>query len=153
MEQEKWGRGKRKGMTKELSLLGMGVLAGGGLAIFSDFLRVFRRGSKQRDFFVFMEDISYWMFVGFFLFFLLEKYNKGVLRLYMFWGVAIGALLYCLVLHSLFFFCFSFIFQVVNKMLFLCGKLARKISFFVKKMLILPLKNIMKKITIMLRHV
>lgn len=140
-------------MVKELSLLGMGVLAGGMLALLFDVLRVIRRGCRQRNFFVFMEDITYWLFVGFFLFFLLVKYNKGVLRFYMFWGVAIGAVLYSLLFHTLFYLCFSRIFQLVNKMLFFCGKIARKISFFVKKMLILPLKNVVKKITIMLRHV
>lgn len=140
-------------MLKEMNIFGAGILSGVILAAIFDLGRAFRKKIPHKNIWVSLEDLLFWMFAGVFLFALFEKYNKGVLRFYIFLGVGIGGLLYCLLLHKPAFFCFSIFFQIVKVIFDLVGKIMGKIKMFVKKMIILPLKNVIKEITIMLNNV
>lgn len=140
-------------MIGELNLFSIGVCAGCLLGMTFDFLRAFRQRCSHKSIWVTVEDLLYWCFTGGFLFFLLEKYNKGVLRFYIFGGTFLGVIGYCLIFQWFFFRGFLLLFRFANIIFSICGKIVYWISLFVKKMLILPLKNAVKKITIMMHHV
>lgn len=140
-------------MIGELHLFGIGIGAGWLLGVFFDILRAFRIRCSHKNGWVTVEDLLYWFFTGGFLFSLAEKYNKGVLRFYMFGGVMLGVLGYYFLFQWIFFRLFSFIFQIVHIFFKGCGKIAKFVQWIVKKLLILPLKNVIKKITIILHHV
>lgn len=140
-------------MRDELILFGIGICAGWLLGAIFDFLRAFRLRCSHKNVWVMAEDLFYWSFTGGFLFFLLEKYNRGVLRFYIFGGTVLGVVIYSLLFQWMIFRIFLYFFQVVNIIFTGCGKITRQMRLFVKKLLIFPLKNIIKKITIMLRHV
>lgn len=140
-------------MIDELSLFGIGICAGWLLGAIFDLLRAFRLRCSHKNGWVMVEDLLYWSFTGGFLFFLLVKYNRGVLRFYIFGGTALGVVIYSLLFQWMIFRIFLSFFQVVNIIFSGCGKIARQMWLFVKKLLIFPLKKMIKKITIMLRHV
>lgn len=139
-------------MIKEVHLFGIGIFSGLILAVLFDFLRAFRHRFPHKNRWVAAEDMAYWMFAGFFLFYLFEKYNKGVLRFYIFLGSGLGVLFYCLFFQKPIFFCFSLLFRMWRYIFLFCGKIVGMFRKIVKKTLILPLKNAIKKITIMLHH-
>ena len=139
-------------MQNEMILFGIGTLSGLVLGMVFDLGRAFRSKIPHKNLWVAVEDFTYWIFTGLFLFYLFEKYNKGVLRFYIFLGAGIGVLFYWLFLQKPVSFCFSCVFQGISIAFSFIGKIYGGIRKLVKKLLILPLKNAIKKITIMLHH-
>lgn len=72
----------------------LGIIA----AFCYDLLRVWRRFHKQSLFFVSLQDFIYWFLLGFAGFHLIYSYNAGTLRLFVFLGIGLGALLYMVTL-------------------------------------------------------
>lgn len=139
-------------MHKEIQLFLIGVIAGIILAAVFDAGRAMRAKIPQGGFLTSIEDFSFWMFTGFFLFSILEKYNKGVLRFYVFFGVGIGVLFYCIVLHRPLYFCFTAFFFFIGSLLSIVKIFFRKMGRLVKNLIIFPLKNVIKQITMMIRN-
>ena len=73
-------------------------LLGIAAAFCYDLLRVWRRFYKQSLFFVSLQDFVYWFLLGFAGFRLIYGYNAGTLRLFVFLGIGLGALLYMVTL-------------------------------------------------------
>lgn len=140
-------------MAKEIHLFGIGIFSGLLLAVLFDFFRAFRLRIAHKNLWVSLEDFTYWLFAGVFLFYLLEEYNKGVLRFYVFMGTGIGVICYCLILQKPVFFCFSSLFCALSLVLNVLGKIGLKVRKAVRNLLILPLKNGIKKITMMIHHI
>lgn len=139
-------------MHKEIQLFLVGVIAGVILAALFDAGRALRSKIPQGGFMTSVEDFSFWVFAGLFLFSIMEKHNKGVLRFYVFLGTGIGVLFYCLLLHRPVYFCFSVLFSVMGGILSIIKKIYRKIVRLMKNLIIFPLKNVIKQITIMIRN-
>ncbi len=74
------------------------VLLGIAAAFCYDLLRVLRRFHKQSLFLVSLQDFIYWFLLGFAGFRLIYGYNAGTLRLCVFLGIGLGALLYLVTL-------------------------------------------------------
>lgn len=74
------------------------VLLGIIAAFCYDLLRVWRRFHKHSLFFVSLQDFIYWFLLGFAGFRLIYSYNAGTLRLFVFMGIGLGALLYMVTL-------------------------------------------------------
>lgn len=139
-------------MHKEIQLFLVGVIAGVILAALFDVGRALRSKIPQGGFLTSVEDFSFWLFAGLFMFSIMEKYNKGVLRFYVFLGTGIGVLFYCLLLHRPVYFCFSVLFSVLGGILSIIKKIYREMVRFMKNLIIFPLKNVIKQITIMIRN-
>ena len=74
------------------------VLLGIAAGFCYDLLRVWRRFQKQSLFLVSLQDFIYWFLLGFAGFRLIYGYNAGTLRLFVFLGIGLGALLYMVTL-------------------------------------------------------
>ena len=136
-----------------MMLFGLGVAAGIFLAAFYDLGRAFRKNVKHRNGAVAVEDGIFWLVTAGVLFGLLEKYNKGVLRFYVFLGCGVGICVYVLVLTRLFFPVFC---SVLKAVFWMFGKLLlfwKKGKKIVKKLLILPLKNLWERIKIVRNNI
>lgn len=100
------------------------------LGILFDIFRILRRTFKTNDFITYIEDAIFWILSGFIIMYSLFKFNNGELRLYIFFGIILGFLLYILTFSSIFI------------------KINVNILLFLKKLLnlviIAPLKYIVK---------
>ena len=70
------------------------VVFGAAAALVYDMLRVLRRLRKQSLFTVSLQDFVYWFATGLVAFRVIYRYNAGVLRLFVFVGAGLGAVLY-----------------------------------------------------------
>lgn len=108
------------------------ILNGFIIGILYDIFRILRKSFKTVDFITYIEDIVFWILTGLILLYSIFKFNNGELRLYIFLGIALGAILYNLI--------FSNVFVKINV----------KIILFVKKiidfLLIKPIKCVLKLI-------
>ena len=78
----------------EARLLGMGVATGAILMALYDLLRAFRALVRHGWLWVGMEDLAYWVFAGFTVFYLLYRENDGALRLYVIGTVLVTMIAY-----------------------------------------------------------
>lgn len=80
------------GIEKELSSFLQAVLAGNMAYLIYSVLRVVRRIIKHNLFFVSLEDILYWVGMGFYLFVQIYKTSNGTIRWYFVLGVFVGGI-------------------------------------------------------------
>lgn len=132
-------------------LLLLSFLLGIFIAFFYDIFRALRRTIQHSIKLIAIEDLFFWIFCSFFIFFLLYYYNDGNIRSYTILGIFLGILFYIFICTSytmvilLFFFRISVI--ITKKLLFFLHLPAK----FFLKVLLNPLKKIYRTITIILR--
>lgn len=68
----------------------IGIISG----LIFDIFRILRRTFKTKDFIIYIQDILFWILVGFLMLYGLCVYTNGELRLYLFLGVILGFLIY-----------------------------------------------------------
>lgn len=73
-----------------------GVLIG----IFFDIFRILRKSFKTSDFVTYIEDFLFWILTGFSIIYFMFVFNNGEIRLFMFFGIAVGITLYMLIFSS-----------------------------------------------------
>ncbi|NBH72232.1 spore cortex biosynthesis protein YabQ [Clostridiaceae bacterium] len=78
----------------EARLLVMGMITGAGLMALYDLLRIFRVLVRHGWLWVGVEDLGYWVFAGFTVFYLLYRENDGALRLYVISAVLLSMVVY-----------------------------------------------------------
>ena len=78
------------------------VLFGAVAALVYDVLRVWRRLHRQSLFVVSFQDFVYWFVTGVAAFRVIYRYNAGVLRLFVFVGACLGAIIYRVLFSRLF---------------------------------------------------
>lgn len=78
----------------QLLVLRQALLLGVQFAVLYDALRLFRRVFRHGMFWISAEDFAYWVYVATAEFMLLYQKSNGVLRIYIFIGTVVGALLY-----------------------------------------------------------
>ncbi|MCI8660895.1 MAG: spore cortex biosynthesis protein YabQ [Lachnospiraceae bacterium] len=93
----------------EARLLMMGAATGAGLMALYDFLRAFRAVVRHGWLWVGIEDLIYWIFAGFVVFYLLYRENDGALRLYV-----IGTVLLTMIFYDR--LCSAFFRKVLKKL-------------------------------------
>jgi len=69
-----------------------------GMAFIYDIFRIFRKLVKHTAFFVYLEDVIYWIIVSFAMFYFMLSQNYGEIRIFTIIGAAIGAVLYLAIL-------------------------------------------------------
>lgn len=72
------------------------------IGVFFDVFRILRKSFKTPDIITYIEDIFFWIGTGFFLIYIIFKFNSGELRGYIFVGLAIGILFYGLIFSKSF---------------------------------------------------
>lgn len=70
----------------------IGIISG----LIFDIFRILRQTFKTKDFIIYIQDILFWILVGFLMLYGLCAYTNGELRLYLFLGVILGFLIYIL---------------------------------------------------------
>ena len=88
----------------EMTLFGICLLVGAGLAFVYDCIRILRLLVPHRDVLVDIEDLSFWLFTAWMVFRTLFTYNRGALRAYAFLGMFLGVIIYALTLSRLLLF-------------------------------------------------
>lgn len=116
-------------MGKELILFMKSVWYGSFLLIIYDCLRILRRVFKHSNFVVSVEDLVFWIGSGLFLFAKYFQDNSGVLRAYLFVGIAVGVLSWHFSLSPYF---VKYISVVLIKIKRIVRIPLQKILFFVK---------------------
>lgn len=128
-------------IVEETLFLYHSVLLGVFVAVIYDIIRIFRRVVKHNRFFLSLEDILYWVFCAWEVFYLLYKESSGVLRWFAILGIALGMFLYLISISR---FVVHFVSKVINKCLHIVekiigilltpfGRVARKIGAVSKR--------------------
>ena len=140
------------GIGGEFQLFLISILAGMILFGVYDIGKAFREAIHHKNSWVAFEDLLYWVFAALFLFYIFFAFNEGVLRNYVILGSVAGILIYSLLFRNLFFKPFLWLFQIIGKFLHNFFGLFHYVKKFFVKVCILPLKKLIKTITIVLRH-
>lgn len=81
-------------LNRELILFACSIWQGAFLSMCYDLLRLLRRLIPHKGWLVSTEDFLYWMFASWYLLVSFYKENSGILRGYLFFGIALGALVW-----------------------------------------------------------
>ena len=128
----------------EMTLFGICLLLGAGLAFVYDIIRILRILVPHHDAIVDIEDLAFWMFTAWMVFRTLFIYNRGALRAYAFFGMFLGVIVYALTISRV-------LLHIVRKIV---PYIKGFISFLLKPLVILKgyirktLKNIVAEVTI-----
>lgn len=140
-------------MMHEIWMFGLGFGAGMFSALFYDFFRAVRKNISHSSIAVAIEDFIFWLVTTFVVLILFGKYNKGILRFYVFLGGGMGIWLYCLTVTRLVFPVFSWVVRVCAKIFGFIGGIFGKIKIFLKKLIIYPLKKVWERIKIIVNNI
>lgn len=106
---------------QQVFCLAIFTITGIAIGILFDIFRILRRSFKTADLVTCIQDILFWILTGCIILFSIFQFNNGEIRSYVFFGLAIGIILYMLTI-SRFFIKYSVI--VIN---------------FIKKTLLIPI--------------
>lgn len=81
---------------REAAFLGISILAGAGLFLLYDILRIFRRVVPHGNIWIGVEDFLYWLVCTGVVFVMLYQENDGMMRGFALGGVLVGMFLYYL---------------------------------------------------------
>lgn len=95
-----------------------------------DFYRVLRYYSKPKKVLSYIEDLLFWIILGFVFFIVFIKLTGGILRGYVFVGVLLGGLIYFLLLSKYIYYLIIHIFKLI---LGLVSEIIKVISFPFRK--------------------
>lgn len=108
----------------------IGIFSG----IIFDIFRILRRTFKTKDFIIYIEDIIFWILIGFLLLYGLCVYTDGEIRLYLILAVMLGFLIYMLTVSK-------YILMICIKIILLIKSILKSIFNF--------LANFVKKLNIL----
>lgn len=91
------------------------ILDGFLIGILFDVFRILRKSFKTNDFITTLEDILFWILTAFIMLYSIFKFNNGVLRAFLFIGIAIGILIYLLVFSKIFIKFSLYIINIIKK--------------------------------------
>lgn len=92
------------------------IITGAIMGLVFDAFRIFRKNFKSRDFFVYIQDILFWLIIAILLIVSAFLINDGELRGYMFLGYILGILFYMLAFSKFVIMIATFIINVIIKM-------------------------------------
>lgn len=70
------------------------------IGLLFDFFRIARKVFNTNDIVTYLEDILFWILAGAIVLYSIFVFNNGILRLYMFLGILLGAFVYMLFVSS-----------------------------------------------------
>lgn len=83
-------------MSNQAMLFLTAIILGLFVAFVYDILRIFRRTIAHAVIFIHLEDLLYWLFVSFIVFYVMLYKNYGEIRAFLLLGAALGMLFYFL---------------------------------------------------------
>ena len=119
------------------------ILTGIVIGILFDIFRILRKSFKTTDFITYLEDIIFWILTGCIMLFSIFIFNNGEIRSYVFIGIAIGIILYMLVISRFFIRISVNIIKFIKRILSYPIKLIKKV---VTKIILKPTLKILKNI-------
>ena len=107
-------------------------LTGICIGLLFDFFRIQRKVLKTCDFITYIQDILFWIVSGLIIIFVIMKYTKGEIRIYMVLGIILGILIYFLIISKyimkIFVCILSFLLNIIGKLLFPIKKIYKIIK-------------------------
>ena len=119
------------------------ILTGLVIGILFDIFRILRKSFKTADFITYLEDIIFWILTGCIMLFSIFIFNNGEIRSYVFIGIAIGIILYMLVISRFFIRISVNIIKFIKRILSYPIKLIKNV---VTKIILKPTLKILKNI-------
>ena len=113
-------------ITNQAYLFLIFILNGLIIGFLFDFFRILRKTIKTTDFVTYIQDFIFWILTGIIILYFIFTFNNGEIRLFLFFGILTGVLIYMLLFSN-------FII-----------KINVKIINFAKKILEIPVKLIIK---------
>ena len=77
------------------------IIVGILISFIFDMFRIVRKVYKFTDIMIYIQDVLFWILAGLILLFSIFKFNSGSIRLYLFFSVFIGAILYTCSISSI----------------------------------------------------
>lgn len=87
-------------ITNQIYLFFIFVVDGIIIGLLFDFFRIWRKSFKVADVTTYFQDVLFWILTGFIILYSIFVFNNGEIRLFMFLGVIVGALLYLLLVSQ-----------------------------------------------------
>lgn len=131
----------------ELKLFGICLVLGGIIAFIYDLIRMIRLFIPHKNVFVDIEDLLFWLFTAWMVFWTLFTYNRGSLRAYAFLGMFVGVIFYALTLSRIIMFLAHKIVPYWKAFFVFLTKPFKKIRNYLRKVL----KNMVTQVTIAFR--
>ena len=92
-------------------------MTGVAIGVLFDFFRILRRSIKTSNIITYIEDVLFWILTGLLVLYNIWYFNNGEIRIFMFFGIILGVLIYMSTLSSILIKIFSKILQTIIKIL------------------------------------
>lgn len=122
-------------------------LTGIAIGVLFDFFRILRRTIKTSNIITYIEDVLFWILTGVLILYNIWFFNNGEIRVYMFFGIILGVLIYMSTLSSILIKIFSKILQSIIRILELPFKIIVTIFRKIFTAIVTTFTNITKKFT------
>ena len=110
------------------------------IGLIFDFFRILRKSFRTTNLITYIQDILFWILTGISIIFFMYNFSDGSIRLFIFWGLILGFLLYILTISKYIIKIFVFIIQllkiVIKKLLRVAYFPIRAIKIFIHKTII-----------------
>lgn len=118
------------------------VIIGLFIGFVFDLFRALRKSIKTSNIFTYIEDIIFWIIVGFIIISTILKFNYGELRLYIFIGMLFGVITYFLVLSNKVVKFTTFIIEFIINIILKINKILQKLFGKPIKLIIINLRKL-----------
>lgn len=119
------------------------IINGMIIAFIFDIFRIFRKSFQTPDLVTYIEDIIFWFITCVLLAYSIYTYNNGEVRLFMFIGLIIGAILYILTISK---YVIKFSVKIINFLKKIIYKIIHYITYPIKIILKVIRKLLLKPI-------
>ena len=98
----------------QLQLFFIFLINGLLIGLLFDFFRILRKSMKTADFITYIEDALFWILTGFIILYSIFTYNNGEIRLFMFFAIILGILIYLIFISKIIMNSFFFVVSLIS---------------------------------------
>ena len=140
----------------QLQLFFIFLINGLLIGLLFDFFRILRKAIKTADFITYIEDALFWILTGLIILYSIFTYNNGEIRLFMFFAIILGILIYMIFISKIILSIslsiinvikkiFNIVFNIIKIPLKFFMKLLKKIFFNPISFIIINIRNYFTK--------
>ncbi len=140
----------------QLQLFFIFLINGLLIGLLFDFFRILRKAIKTADFITYIEDALFWILTGLIILYSIFTYNNGEIRLFMFFAIILGILIYLIFISKIILNIslsiinvikkiFNIVFNIIKIPLKFFMKLLKKIFFNPISFIIINIRNYFTK--------
>ena len=122
-------------------------LTGVIIGILFDFFRILRKTIKTPNIITYIEDVLFWILTGVLILYNIWYFNDGEIRIFMFLGIILGALIYMSILSNIVILVLTKILQIIIKILEIPFKLIKSVVTKISTLIVQIFSNFTKKFT------